>query len=447
MLDVRFASCGDADIAYHCVGDGDTTLIWSQGVFTHREVYWSFPPFRRYCEALGEFTRLVLYDKRGMGMSSRASGAAPWDRRMEDIEAIMEAEGIERTAVMGESEGGPLAILFAATHPEQVSHLILQGAEARERNDEDWQWGDGTAEEQEHYFRHIGEWWGRETAMAPRLFGADVGDPPWIREAILRMQRNACSPREWEAFARRSFEIDVREIATTVRVPTLVLTSSGDRQVHPENSRVLAKAIPNALLVERHSDDHLPWLDPEPVVAQIREFLTGTASPAPPTRLLATVLFTDVVGSTALAAELGDSHWRSLLEAHHDMSRREFAYHGGREVASGGDGFVAMFDAPGRAIACAQAILSEAASDGLSVRAGVHTGEVERIGDDIAGIGVHIGARIGAMASGGEILASGSVRDIAAGSSLVFLDRGDHELKGVPGRWRIYAVDGDGRHG
>lgn len=440
MLDVKFARNGEADIAYHAMGEGDITLVWVQGAFTHLEMTWAFPPFRRYCEALGEFVRLILFDKRGMGMSSRHAGVAPWDHRMTDIGAVMDAEGVERAALLGESEGGPLSVLFAASHPERVSHLILQGSEVRERNDADWAWGDATAQEFEASEAVVREMWGRETGLVPWLFGDDIEGSDWIREAILRIQRNACSPREWAAFARMAFEIDIRSVAPSVGVPTLVLHSSGDRMVDVENGRYLARVIPGARLVERPSDEHLPWLDPDAVVSEIRDFLTEGAERVSSRRLLTTVLFTDVVGSTTLAARLGDEHWRSLLEVHHDMVRREFRHFGGVEVASAGDGFLARFAGPADALSCARSILDLAARDGLPVRAGLHTGEVELIGDDIAGLAVHIGARIGAMAEGGEILVSGSVRDISAGSAWSFTSRGERELRGVPGEWRVYEV-------
>lgn len=440
MLDVKFVRSDDADIAYHTVGRGDTAMVWVQGAFTHLEMTWAFPPFRRYCESLGEFVRLILFDKRGMGMSSRHAGAAPWDRRMADIGAVMDAEGIEQAALLGESEGGPLSLLFAAAHPERVSHLILQGSEVRERNDDEWQWGDATEAEFEANYSLVHEIWGRETQLVPWLFGDEVADAEWIREAILRIQRNACSPSEWEAFGRMAFDIDVREMLPAVRVPTLILHSTGDRMVDVENGRFLARMIPDARLVERDSTAHLPWLEPDAVMSQIRDFVSGTVAPRRSKRVLTTVLFTDVVGSTPLAAQLGDEHWRSLLETHHAMVRDEFRHFGGTEVASAGDGFVARFAGPADALACARSIVDLAGRDGLPVRAGLHTGEVELIGDDIAGLAVHIGARIGGMAEGGEILVSGSVRDISAGSSLSFSDRGEQALRGVPGKWRVYAV-------
>ncbi len=441
VLDVRFARSGDADIAYAVVGNGDIPLVWTKGAVSHLETNWSFPPLRRYCEALGEFTRLVLFGKRGMGMSSRVPGGAPLEVRMDDIRAVMDAEGIEQAALMGESEGGPLSMLFAAAHPERTSHLILQGAEVRERRSPDWPWGEADDAEFEEYMATVPERWGRVSSAATVLFGDELGDTAWINDYLSRLQRNACTPRDWEAFARMAFEIDVRSMVPSIRVPTLVLHCEGDKVCHVENARFLARNIPGATYVERPGTEHLPWLVPDGVLADIREFLIGEREPAASDRVLATVLFTDLVGSTGLAAGLGDQKWRSLLETHHEAARSEIVRHRGIEVGSSGDGFVARFDGPARAIRCAQAIISASRSHGLEVRAGVHTGEIELVGDDIAGIAVHIGARIGAMASGGEVLVSGAVRDIVAGSGLGFTDRGEHALRGVPGVWRVFALD------
>jgi class 3 adenylate cyclase len=442
VLDVRFAASGDVDIAYTVVGDGDVPLVWAMGANTHLETNWSFPPFRRYCEMLAEFTRLIVFDKGGMGMSGRTVGQIPFESRMDDIRAVLEAEGIERAALMGESEGGPMSILFAAAHPERVSHLVLQGAEVRERRDDDWPWGEATDDEFEESLALLEKIWGRSSTAAALVFGDDVGDDPtWINEWFARLARNSGTPREWAGFARTAFEIDVRPIVPSVRVPTLVLHSTDDRVCNVENGRFLARTVPGARYVERPGAAHCPWLDPTTVISDIREFLSGEREPVDPERVLATVLFTDVVGSTERATAMGDAPWRALLETHHLAVRAALTRHRGVEVASAGDGFLARFDGPARAIRCAKAIIDEAAAVGLDVRAGVHTGEVEIMGDDIAGIGVHIGARIGALAEGGEILVSGAVRDIVAGSGLSFRDRGERTLKGVDGRWRVFAVD------
>ncbi len=443
MPEIHYAPADDGvDIAYTVTGEGDIPLVWTMGFMSHLEVNWGFPLFRRFAEALGEFTRLILYDKRGMGMSSRGAVGTALETRMRDIGAIMDHADIERAAILGESEGGPLSILFAAANPERVTHLILQGAEVRERSDDEWPWGDGTDEWFEEYIEGLPSRWGKASdRWAIGLFGEEVGDPSWTLEHLERLMRNACSPSEAVAWQRVAREIDVRHILPTVRVPTLVLQCAGDQVVPRPVGRYLAEHIPGARYIEREGSEHVAWLRPERVSSEIRDFLTGERALPPTDRILATVLFTDLVGSTETAARMGDSAWRALLETHHDSVRRQISAHEGREVGSAGDGFLARFDGPGRAIRCAGAIIDEAASQGLDVRAGVHTGELELLGDDVAGLAVHIGARIAGMAGAGEILASGSVHDISAGSGFSFAGRGEHELRGVPGKWRVYSVE------
>jgi class 3 adenylate cyclase len=441
MAQIRYAPSGDVDIAYQVVGDGDVPLVWTFGAFSHLDTMWAFPPFRQFCESLGEFTKLIIFDKRGMGMSSRTPAGTPLEVRMDDIRAVMDAEGIERAALMGESEGGPLSMLFASAHPERTTHLILQGAEVRERRDEDWPWGEADETEFEAFMASAPQRWGQISKAATFLFGDDLQETEWINEFIGRLQRNACTPGDWVMFARMAFEIDVRSIVSSIRVPTLILHAVGDRVCHVENGRFLSRSIPGSTYIERSGSEHLPWLAPRNVLSDIRQFLTGEREQIAPDRVLATVLFTDVVGSTDLASRLGDQQWRALLETHHAATRAEIVRHRGVEVGSAGDGFLARFDGPARAIRCAQATIDSARQHGLDVRAGVHTGEIELIGDDIAGIAVHIGARIGGMADSGEVLVSGAVRDIVSGSGLRFVDRGEHELRGIPDRWRVYQLE------
>jgi len=440
VTEVRFARSGDVNIAYRVVGDGPIDLVYAQGAYTHLDVYWELPAFRHYCESLAEFTRLILFDKRGYGMSDRVPGATTLEERMDDIRAIMDAVGSERAALIGESEGGPLALLFAAAHPERTSALILQGAEVRERTDEEWPWGESTQEQHEAGMASLAERWGQGKgiwAIAPSMDGVE-----WARAWRGRLQLNAATPSAAEAFMRMAFDIDVREVVPTVNVPTLVVHATGDRVCHVENGRFLARTIPGARLVELPTDDHVPWFDPEPTVAEIREFLTGTREAESPNRLLVTILFTDMVTSTELAASLGDRRWRDLLEQHHTIVRRELTRFDGHEVDTAGDGFFATFDGPARAIRCAQAIVAAAGSLGMDLRAGLHTGEVEVLGDKVAGIAVNIGARVAAQASPGEILVSSTVRDLVAGSGIAFVDRGLATLKGVEGTWQVFAVAG-----
>jgi pimeloyl-ACP methyl ester carboxylesterase len=439
MLDIQFARSGDVHVAYHVVGDGPIDIVYVQGAWSHLEVQWELPAYRRFCELLGEFARLILFDKSGMGMSDRVPGATPLDVRMDDIRAVMDATGSDSAILIGASEGGPLSMLFAAAHPERTRSLILMGAEVRERKDEEWPWGESTPEEFESSMTLLPERWGKPGRFIEFLAPSQESTP-WMVDWSARLQRNANTPSSAEAFIRMAFDIDVRDIVSTIRVPTLVLHSEGDRVCHVENGRYLARRIPDARYVELPGADHVPWFEPDRAIGEIREFLTGHRVSPAPDRVLATVLFTDIVGSTDRAASLGDKAWRDLLQAHNTVVRSQLSRYRGVEVSTAGDGFLATFDGPARAINCAQEIGRLVQEHGLEVRAGVHTGEVERVGNDVAGIAVHIGARIGALAQPGEVLVSGTVRDLVAGSGLDFIDRGMHELRGVPGEWRVFAA-------
>jgi class 3 adenylate cyclase len=438
VADIRFARSGDVDIAYHVVGDGPVDLVYVEGAYTHLEVAWELPQYRRWCERLGEFTRLIRFDKRGLGMSDRVPGATTLEERMDDIRAVMDAASSERAAIIGESEGGPLSMLFAAAHPERTVGLILQGAEVRERKDGEWPWGEATDEEAEAYYASLSERWGKGIGFGYLV--PSVGDVEWGRAWLGRLALHAATPGAWEGFARMAHEIDVRHVAPVINVPTLIVHAVEDQVCHVENARFLARAIPGATYVELPGGDHVPWFDPEETLAEIREFLTGRRETASPDRMLATVLFTDLVGSTERATQLGDRRWRDLLEQHHASVRRELTRFDGQEVDTAGDGFFATFDGPARAIRCAQAVIESVRPLGLDVRAGLHTGEVELADRKIAGIAVNIGARVAARAGAGEVLVSGTVRDLVAGSGLEFEDRGAAELKGVPGEWRLFAV-------
>jgi len=438
VTDVRFARSGDVHVAYRVVGEEPVDLVYAQGAYTHLEIEWELPAFRRYCERLAEFTRLILFDKRGMGMSDRVPGATTLEERMDDVRAVMDAVGSERAAVMGESEGGPLAMLFAAAHPERTAALILQGAEVRERTDKDWPWGEATEEEFESAMATLPDRWGKGLGIdqiAPSVAGQE-----WARAWLGRAQVHSNTPGGAEAFMRMAFDIDVRHVAPAINVPTLIVHTTGDKVCHVENARFLARTIPGARYVELPGEDHVPWFAPDDVLGEIREWLTGRREAATPDRVLATVLFTDLVGSTARATELGDRRWRELLEQHHAAVRRELKRFGGRELDTAGDGFFATFDGPARAIRCARAIVEAVQPLGLDVRAGLHTGEVELLDGKVAGIGVNIGARVAARAAAGEVLVSGTVRDLVAGSGIAFADHGVAELKGVPGEWRLSVV-------
>jgi pimeloyl-ACP methyl ester carboxylesterase len=437
---VRFARSEGVDIAYQVVGDGPIDLVFVEGFLTHRQVMWELPAYGRFCERLAEFSRLILFDKRGMGMSDRVAGATTLETRMDDIRAVMDAVGSERAAVMGESEGGPLSILFAAAHPDRTRALILQGAELRERTDESWPWGESTEEELEAYLATVPARWGEVNAESPRAVFPSVGPAPWLAEWLYRMRTSAATPNSAEAFIRMAFEIDVREVARTIRVPTLILHAVDDQICHVENARWFARNIPDARYVELPGGDHLAFFEPDQILAEIRGFLTGRREAAVPDTSLVSLLFVDVVGSTERAAGMGDRRWADLLAQFHGIVRREIGQFRGSEVDTAGDGFFVSFDGPARAIRCATSIIGAVAALGLEVRAGVHVGELGFADGKPVGLAVHVGARIGALAAPGEVLVSGTVRDLVAGSGLVFADRGARALKGVPDEWRLFAL-------
>jgi class 3 adenylate cyclase len=362
---------------------------------------------------------------------------------MDDIRAVLDAVGSERAALMGESEGAPLSMLFAAAHPDRTHSLILQGGEVRERLDDEWPWGEVSVEEFEENMKTLADRWGKGAGI--RMIAPSVGEAPWAQQWMGRVQVHAETPAAAEAFMRMAFDIDVRDVVPAISVPTLILHATGDRVCHVENGRFLARSIPGARYVELPGDDHVRWFDPDRALSEIREFLTGTREAAEPERVLTTVLFTDIVDSTRHAGEVGDRRWRELIEAHHAAVRRELARFRGTEVDTAGDGFFATFDGPARAIRCAGAIIEAVRTIGLEIRAGVHTGEVERTDGRIAGMAVHVGARVAALGGAGQVLASGTVHDLVAGSGIAFADQGLHELKGVPGSWRVYEVTDTGQ--
>ncbi len=439
---VAYARNGDVHIAYQVLGDGPIDLLFVQGMLTNLRVEWEYPGFRRLCRRLAGFSRLILFDKRGMGLSDH-SAIGTLEERMDDVTAVLDAVGSPRAALLGVSEGGPMSILFAATYPQRTSALVLAGAEVREETDAEWPWGEGTREEFDAAMATVAERWGRldwAQRMVEAMMPYAAGDPVTARW-LLRAITEAASPGAGIAFMRMAFDIDVRSVLPAVRTPTLILHRRGDQVCHVENGRYLAAHISGARYVELDGDDHMPFgSGAEQLADEIEEFLTGTRALVADDRVLATVLFTDLVGSTELAVRLGDARWRELLERHHALVRGELERHGGREVDTAGDGFLAAFDGPARAIRCARAVADGLAELGLSVRAGVHTGECERIGDKLGGIAVHIGARVAAHAEAGEVLVSSTVKDLVAGSGIAFTDRGAFTLKGVPGDWRLFAV-------
>ena len=439
---VRYADSGGVEIAYQVLGEGPPDIIWLGGALTHLEQLWEHPAYRRFCEQLASFSRLILFDKRGMGLSERTR-VGTLDDRMDDARAVLDATGSERAVLLGVSEGGPMSMVFAATYPERVQALLLVGAEVKEAKTDDWPWGEATPEEFEALMASLPERWGE--GLAASYFLPDDPNPERTQEWFGRLQMMSATPGDAMAFMRMAFDIDVRDVVSAVHVPTLVLHRVGDNICHVENGRFLAREIPGAKYVELPGNVHVPWAgDPTDILDEIREFVTGVREAHEPDRVLATVLFTDIVGSTERATQLGDRRWRELLDAHHAAVRRELERFRGREIDTAGDGFLASFDGPARAIRCAEAAVESVRGLGLDIRAGVHTGECELHGGKLAGIAVHIGARVAGQAGPGEVLVSSTVRDLVAGSGLEFEDRGAASLKGVPGEWRLYAVSGDG---
>ena len=432
----RYARSGEVNIAYQVVGAGPLDLVLVPGFVSHLDNDWEEPRPAHGLRRLASFSRLIRFDKRGTGLSDRSVGLPDLETRMDDVRAVMDAVGSERAALYGYSEGGPMCCLFAATYPSRVSALVLYGSYAKRRDpDEDYPWA-ATWEERQAYAAEVERTWGEE-ADRTRM-GANVDEA--LSDWWLRRARAAASPGAARDLILMNSQIDVRHVLPTIAVPTLVLHRTGDRDSKVEEGRYLAEHIPDAQFVELPGDDHLPWSNGDQIIDEIEEFLTGVRRGPDPERVLATVLFTDLVRSTEKAVELGDRRWAELIELHHAAVRRELDRYRGREIDVAGDGFFAAFDGPARAVRCAGAVRASLRRLGLVVRAGVHTGECEQVDGKLAGVAVVIGARISASADEGEILVSATVRDLVAGSGLEFEERGERELKGVPGSWKLYAV-------
>lgn len=436
--ETRYTKSGDVHIAYQVVGDGPIDLVFVSGWASHIEYIWEFPPTARALQRLASFSRLILFDKRGTGLSDRVPDAdlPSLEQRMDDVRAVMDAVRSKRAALFGASEGGPMCMLFAATYPERTTALILYGSFPVRTWSPDYPWA-LTLEQQAMFEEAVRSDWAKGADLPLRNPGADVS----FSEHFATLCRMSASPGAALTLLRMNFEIDVRAILPMLRVPTLILHRGGDLRVDVGNSRYMAERITGSKYVELPGNEHWMWLGgDDPVTDEIEEFLTGARHVSDADRVLATVLFTDIVGSTELAATLGDRRWRELLNDHHAIVRRELARFRGREVHTAGDGFLATFDGPARATRCALSITRAVRLIGLDVRAGVHTGEVELMGDDIGGIAVHTGARVAATAEAGEVLVSSTVRDLVAGSGIAFEDRGIHTLKGVPGEWQLFRA-------
>jgi class 3 adenylate cyclase len=438
----RYARSGDVNIAYTVVGDGPIDLVYIQGFVSHVELAWRVPAYADFLNRLASFSRFIFLDKRGTGMSDRVEGVPSLETRMDDVRAVMDAVGSPRAAIMGVSEGTPMSILFAATYPERVSALVLQAGAPRFVWAPDFPFGP-SVEEYDREVRRMVDGWGPEyleevvSVMAPTYDEEN-------RRAFAEYIRLSASPGAAGAIDRMNRDIDVRAVLPAVRAPTLILNLTGDSEEIVEGCRYMAERIPGARLVQIEGEGHVPGPgNVEPLVAAIERFLTDAVSSQEPEaadRQLATLLFTDIVDSTSHMARLGDSGWRRLIEGHHELVRSELTRARGREVDTAGDGFFASFDGPARAVRCAQAIAHGVHELGIDVRSGLHTGECELVDGKVTGIAVHTGARVAAHAGAGEVLVSSTVKDLVAGSGLEFEDRGVHELKGVPGEWRLYAA-------
>jgi len=436
---IRYARSGDVNIAYQVSGDGPFDLVLVSGFFSHLEIDWELPESAHFLERLGSFARLIRFDKRGTGLSDRSVGLPDFETRMDDVRAVMDAVGSESAALFGYSEGGPMSVVFAATYPQRVRALVLYGVYAkRSEPDEDYPWAPETDARARHA-RELEETWGENVNVSFLNPNATPAAAAWYR----RRGRAGLSPAGARDFILMNSKADVRDLLPAVQCPTLVLHRSGDRDSHTEEGRYVAERIPGARFVELAGDDHVPWFDPDQILDEVEEFLTGVRPTPASDRVLATILFTDLVGSTERATALGDAAWASLLKRHNDAIRRELIRFSGEEIDTAGDGFLVLFDGPARAIRCGLAIRDALAALELDVRAGVHTGEVERPADGKPrGIAVHVGARIMSLAGGGEVFVSSTTHDLVAGSGLEFEDRGEHVLKGVAGARRVYAVAG-----
>lgn len=428
----------DVSIAYQVYGEGPVDLVFVPGFVSHVEYLWEEPRVARFMRRLGSFARVIVFDKRGQGLSDRPGRPPTLEESMGDLRAVLEAVGSEQATVLGVSEGGPMSMLFAATFPERVSSLILYGTFARMTKAPDFPHGI-EPEALDRWASVIKRDWGLPVAIslwAPSAVGDAEFEAWWGK--LLRL---GTSPQGAIDLIDLYREMDVRGVLSSIGTPTLVLHRGGDIVVPIAQARYLAKQIPSARLVELPGEDHLGWVgDQDALLDEIEEFLVGSRRAHEPERALATVFFTDIVDSTATAAELGDRRWRDLLENHDRIVRRQLAVHQGREVKTTGDGFLATFDGPARAIRCAMAIREELGAIGVQVRIGIHTGEIELIDDDVGGMAVNIGARIEALADPGEILVSSTVRELVVGSDLEFAERGSHRLKGAPGEWRLFAA-------
>ena len=437
--ETRYARSDDVSIAYQVIGEGPLDLVVVPGWVSHLEEAWRDPVYRQFMLRLAAFTRLIRIDRRGTGLSDRVPRQATLEQRMDDVRAVMDAVGSEKAALLGVSEGGPMCTLFAATYPERAEALILASTMASGVRSEDYPWA-LTLEQHEAFLNHVEKAWG--TGFSARLFAPSTKDSPQAVSDWARLERNAVSPRGARELFAMLAHTDVRHVLPTISVPTLVLHCDGDRATRVGGGRYLAEHVPGAQYIEFQSEDHVPWHghNTDAFLGEIEEFLTGTRGVSEPDRVLKTIMFSDIVGSTKRAVEIGDRAWGKLLGQFHDTVRATLATWRGEEIDTAGDGFFAAFDGPARAVRCACAVRDALAHQGIPVRVGLHTGECEIICGKIGGVAVHTGARVATEAESEEVLVSSTVKDLVAGSGLAFEDRGRHVLKGLPGEWQLFSA-------
>ena len=435
--ETRYAKSGDVSVAYQVIGDGPRDLIFVPGIISHVEFFHELPGYTEFLDGLASFARVIVFDKRGNGLSDRVVGAASLEERMDDIRAVMDAVGSERATLFGVSEGGPISLLFAATNPGRVAAIILY---------ETFVCYGGVPghtivlEHDKHaeFTEMLIDTYGTGTSLLG--FGTSRIEEPHVVTMWGQAERLSNSPGGMRAMYEALLETDVHATLPSVQAPCLVVHGT-TMSMFEQQSTYLAEHLPNARLLTIDGADHFPWFAcVDEIVAEVEEFVTGARSAVVDERILATLLFTDIVGSTEKAAAMGDRRWHEMIENYYGLVRRCVERFRGAEVSTEGDGFIARFDGPARAVSCARAIRDGVEGFGLQIRAGVHTGEIELRGGEISGLAVHIGARVVSLAGGGEVLVSRTVKDLVVGSGIEFSDRGTHELKGVPDVWQLYAV-------
>ena len=438
--ETRYAKSGDVHIAYQVIGTGPIDLIVIPGFVSHLEASWQSSIRGRFFSRLAAFSRLILFDKRGTGLSDRSSELFTLEQRMDDVRAVLDAVGSQRAAVFGMSEGGPMSILFAATYPERTLALVMYGTYAKRAWSDDHPFG-WKAEHWDRFDENVENHWGTSQGLDLEVWAPSVAQDDHARQQIANYMRISASPGAVKAIMSMNREIDVREILQTVHAPTLIAHRTGDRNIDIRQARYMSQTMPNARLVELPGEDHMLWFgNNDGLLDEIEEFLTGVRPKYESERVLVTVLFTDIVKSTEQANKMGDKKWRDLLAIHNQVIREELNHFRGHEVDTAGDGFFATFDGPARAINCGKSIQNAVNQLGLAIRIGLHTGECEVLEGRYAGIAVHIGARVMAQASPKEVLVTNTVKDLVAGSGIDFVDRGVHTLKGVSGNWHLYAA-------